>query len=148
MNIGFVINNIANSDLAFDLLNTLHTEGEKSNNNSYYIFYQNISPPVMSLPCLAMNITGLANFKGKAVALNLESAEVLSKNNSQTKNYLYLWDLPWLNSVVNYEMCVDLLNNFTVIVRSESHKQNLYNYTGRNDILIAESVTELLKCLI
>lgn len=147
MNIGFVINNLANSEFSYELLNQLHKETEKSNSNSYYIFYHNIMPPVMNIPCLAMNLTGLNGFQGKAVAFNIDSAEVLGKNNSHTDNYLFLWDLPWLSNVLNYEACLELLNKFKLIVRSQSHKDNLYNYCGREDIIVVNNMEELFKCV-
>lgn len=147
MNIGFVVNNLSNSELAYDLLKTLHDRSGNSNDEAYYIFYQNITPPVMSLPCLGMNITGLSNFTGKAIALNIDSANVLMSNNSPTENYLYLWDIPWLGGVINYQACVELLKRFKIFVRSESHKKNVMNFTGRNDIVVAENINEVLKCL-
>lgn len=147
MNIGFVVNNLANSELSYDLLSSLHSQSGKSNNESYYIFYQNISPPVVNLPCVGMNITGVSNFTGKLIACGLDSAIIVDSNNSNTENYLYLWDLPWLHSVTNYAVCVSLLNKFKIFVRSESHKQNLYNYCGIENVTVAENFNEVLKCL-
>lgn len=148
MNIGFVINNLANSELSHGLLDALYKFTENDNNNSYCIFFQNLAPEVMTPPCMTINISGLSGFKGKAVALDLDSAEVLNTNYSITDNYLYLWDIAWLYAVVNYTACVDLLSNFKIITRSESHRDIVSNYTGREDIEIAETPEEMIKWII
>jgi hypothetical protein len=146
MNFAFVINNIGNSEVAYELLKFIHSK--EDSDFSPYIFFQNNYPPVMSSPCMTMNISGLVNFKGKAVAINLDCADILSKNNSVTENYLYLWDLQWLFNLVNYDAAMDILDNFKIIARSKAHKAIVENYTGRNDILLAETMDELYKCLI
>jgi hypothetical protein len=94
-----------------------------------------------------MNISGLSSFDGKVVCFDLNSSESVYNNNSNTENWLYLWDLPWLGNLLNYTACLNLLNKFKIVARSESHKQNIENFTGRSDIYLAKDMDELYKCL-
>jgi hypothetical protein len=148
MNIGFVVNNVGNSDMSYDLIKTINRLGDDSNAYSPCIFFSTYVPPVMNPMCLSMNISGLSSFTGIAVATSLETADILYRNSSNTKNYLYLWDLQWLYNAVNYEMCVTILDSFEkIFVRSESHQKIVNNYINKNNISIAKNMDELLKCL-
>ena len=108
----------------------------------------NTLPPIVIPNCLAMNISGLSNYNGTVVAVGIEAADIVRKNNSNTTNWLYMWDIVWMTNIVNYKTCIDILNDFKIVARSESHKKIIENYTGRKDILIAEDISELYKCLI
>ena len=138
----FVVNNLGNSELSYDLLKFI--ENKKLNT---CIFFQNTLPPIISPKCMVMNITGLSGFTGTAIATDLDSAMVLHNNNSNTDNWIYLYDLPWTHSVIDYETCLFLLKNFKIITRSDSHKKNLENFTSRSDIYLAKNMDELYKCL-
>jgi hypothetical protein len=147
MNLGFIVPNLANSDMAYELLKFVNPMSESRNDINVSIFTQNIIPPVIQPTCLTMNISGLSGFKGKVVAIGLDSADILYKNNSNTDNYILFWDLNWLYGVINYEVCIDLLKNFKIIARSESHKQAIRNFTGRTDVTVIDSFEDLLPCL-
>jgi hypothetical protein len=82
------------------------------------IFYHNIVPPVMPLACLNMNISGLSGMTGKTISFDLESAQTVIATGSTTENWLYLWDLPWLYSILNYPLCLELLSRFKIVVEA------------------------------
>lgn len=148
MNIGFVLNNIGNSEFNYELIKTINGLKDISNKISPCIFYQNIVPPVITPCCFLMNLSGLSNYYGKLVVSEIEAASIVNNNNPTTENWYYLWDVEWLNSVVNYESCLNLLSGFKLVARSESYKTILRNFTGREDIVVAGTVEELFKCLI
>lgn len=143
MSLCFVVNSLGNSELSHDLLKII---ADKKLNTC--VFFQNTLPPIIPPQCAIMNITGLSGFTGTAVAVDLESALVLHNNNSNTDNWIYLYDLPWIHTVVDYESCLSLLKNFKIVARSATHKKNLENFTGRSDIFLAKDMDELYKCLI
>jgi hypothetical protein len=58
-----------------------------------------------------------------------------------------MYDLPWTHAVIDYEKCLSLLKDFKLIARSETHKKNIENFTGRSDIYLAKNMDELYKCL-
>lgn len=147
MNIGLVVNNLGNSEQSYEVIQLANKISETSNSLVPSIFFQNIMSNILEPSCLCMNITGISNFKGKVVAFGLDSASVIVNNNTNTENWLVLWDIPWLYAVINYPNCIEILKRFKIIVRSQSHKDIVENYTGRNDIQVFEDMNELIKCL-
>lgn len=147
MNLGFVVNNLGNSEKSYDLLNFVKKIPDINNKVNPFIFFQNALPPLTDPDCLTMNILGISNFTGKVVALDIESAQAVYNNNSITENWLYLYDVPWLNSVVNYQGCLEIMTAFKIIVKSKSQKEIVKNFTGLDNIYVAEDMEALLKCL-
>ncbi len=144
MNIGFVVNNLGNSELTYDLIKEINNNSDVSSN----IFFQNHLPPIIIPECLSMNISGLSGFRGKAVAFDLQSAAIIDETNCKTENILYLYNLEWLHNIINYKLCLDLLNKFKIYARSQSHKAVIENFTGRKDVEVVQSIKELFECLI
>ena len=147
MNIGFVVNNLSNSEQNYELLKLISSMNDKSNKAVPYIFFQNMFPPVGEPNCLAMNILGLSNFQGKLVAFGIDSAQTVAQNNSPTENWIFLWDIPWLTTPVNYAACIDLLNKFNILVRSESHKAILENFIPNKKVTVVKDMEDLVQCL-
>lgn len=147
MNIGFVVKDLGNSEVSYDLIKQIGEKSEQTNTISSYIFFQNLVPNLMIPYCMTMNITGLSNFTGHAVAIDLEPALILDNNISNTTNWIYITNLEWLNSILNFEICSKILENFKIVARSESHKKIIRNFTGRDDIYIAKDISELYTCL-
>ena len=147
MNIGIVVNNLGNSEQNYDVLQLIEKINSDSNKMSPCLFFQNVIPSIISPPCLNMNITGISNFKGKMLAVGLDSAQVVYNNHANTENWLLLWDIPWITSILNYDSVYDIMSKFKIIVRSQSHYDIVKNYTNRNDITIAANVDEIYKCL-
>jgi hypothetical protein len=148
MNLSFVVNNLGNSEQNYEMIKLANSIATSSNMIVPNIFYHNIVPPVMPLACLNMNISGLSGMTGKTISFDLESAQTVIATGSTTENWLYLWDLPWLYSILNYPLCLELLSRFKIVVRSNSHKDNAENFTGRKDIIVAENMDKLYSCLI
>lgn len=146
MNIALIVNNLGNSEQSYEVLQLASKLSEANNTLSPCIFFQNTIPSILEPPCLCMNITGISNFKGKAVAFGMDSASIVINNNTNTENWLVLWDIPWLYTIMNYEACISILSSFNIVVRSESHKKIVENYTGRNDIKVLDDLSELIKC--
>jgi hypothetical protein len=94
-----------------------------------------------------MNISGLSGFTGVGVAFGLDGVDLLHKNNSNTENWVFFWDIPWLDMIVDFCACADILTNFKIVARSESHKKIIKNFTGRDDIYLIENMDELYTCL-
>jgi len=148
MNLSFVVNNLGNSEQNYQMIKLINTIAKSSNTIVPNVFYHNIMPSIIPVECLHMNITGLSGMTGKTVSFDVESAQTVISTGTPTENWLYLWDIPWLYSVVNYPAALDLLAKFKIVVRSESQKANIENFTGRKDILVAKDMDEFYKCLI
>jgi hypothetical protein len=142
MNISFIVNNLSNSELSYDLISSIN----KNSQYSSAIFFQNNLPSIMQPECLTMNITGLSGSTGVAVAFDLESAAILSQTNTKTTNYLYLYDLEWLFRPINYIATRTLMDEFTVLARSEDHANVISNFLNKK----VEAITgleDLFQCL-
>lgn len=148
MNLAFIVNNLGNSEKIYNLLNLINKINAESNKVIPSIYFQNVYPSIADVNCLCMNISGISNLKGQTVSFDLESAHIVVNNNMNTTNWLYLWDIPWTHAVVHYPICLELLNKFKIVARSESHKKVIENFTGRSDIYLAKDMDELYKCLI
>lgn len=147
MNLAFIVQSLGVSEQNYDLTILVEKINSETNKIAPYIFFQNLFPPLANPKCVTMNISGLSNFSGKTVCFDLQTAQTVHNNNSNTENWLYLWDLPWLGNVLHYTACLDLLSNFKIVARSESHKRNIENFTGRSDIYLAKDMDELYTCL-
>jgi hypothetical protein len=143
MKISFVVNNLANSELSFDLIDLIN----KDKKISYNIFFQNHSPPIIQPECVSMNINGFSSISGKVVAFDLSSAMIIKNTNCNTENILYLYNMEWLQSPVNYLLAREILSNFKIFARSKEHAKIISNFTGDTNIHIAESMGEFFRCL-
>lgn len=142
MNISFVVNNLGNSEMAFDLISTINKHPEHSNS----IFYQNILPPVIEPQCLATNLTSLYAISGTAVAFDLECAQTLVSAGTPTRNILYLYDLEWFFKPINFVVARDLMSKFEVYATSNKHADILANYLNK-PVGAFETFERLYKCL-
>lgn len=142
MTLSFVVNNLANSELAYNLIQSVNKHPEVSSN----IFFQNNLPTIIQPECLTMNLTGLSGLRGKAIAFDLESAMIIDNANINTENYIYLYDLEWLFKPINFVQAATLMNKFTVFARSESHSKVISNFLNK-PIAVIDSVENLFKCL-
>ena len=148
MNLTFLLNNIGNSDLTYHCLNLID-DLSSDNKVSTGIIYKNLLPQLAKPKCITMNISALSYINGNVITTDLETAEILMKNRSNTNNYLYLWNIDWLYDVINYDAALNILNSFKLIARSERHKEIIENYSGIQNIPVVHDFnwSELQKCL-
>lgn len=143
MNIFFIVDNLSNSELSYDLIYNIN----ESKNESYSIFFQNHMPPIIQPECLTMNINGLSSATGIAVAFDLASAMIIKNTNCNSEKVLYLYNMEWLYNALDYILVREILDNFKIFVRSESHANIVKNFIGNNQVYIAESMKEFFTCL-
>lgn len=142
MSIAYVVNNLGNSELNYDLLNEVNSRPDISQ----CIFFQNHMPSIIIPECLTMSVYGLSGFKGKAVAFDLQAASVIDQTNCKTENFLFLYNLEWLYTPINYPLAVELLSKFNVFARSESHKRIIENFCD-TEVQVVDSIKGFIECL-
>lgn len=142
MSIAYIVNNLGNSELNYDLIKEINSRPDISQ----CIFFQNHMPQIIIPECLTMSIYGLSGFKGKAVAFDLQAASIINQTNCKTENFLYLYNLEWLYVTINYPLAVELLDNFKIFARSESHKRVIENYCSA-EVEVVDSIKGLIECL-
>lgn len=142
MNLSFVVKSLGNSELSFDLISTINKHPEHSNS----IFYQNILPPVLEPLCLTTNITSLNSANGICVCFDLDCANIIRSSGLPTRNVLYLYNLEWFQTPVNYIAARSLLDQFEVYAPNEKYAESLSNYMDKK-ITAIESIESLYKWL-
>lgn len=142
MSIAFIVNNLSNSELNYDLIKEINNRPDMCSN----IFFQNHMPSILTPECLTMTVYGLSGFKGKAVAFDLQGASIINQTNCKTENFIYMYNLEWLYNTINYSLAIDLLKNFKIFARSESHKKIIENYCD-NKVDVVQSIKGLFECL-
>jgi hypothetical protein len=85
MNVTFLLNNLGNSDLTYNCLNLI-SELSSDNTVSTGIIYKNLLPQLSKPKCITMNISALSYINGNVIAMDLETADILMKNRSNTTN--------------------------------------------------------------
>lgn len=142
MNISFIVNNLGNSELAFDLISCVNSNSQNSN----VILYQNLIPPVVEPHCLTTNIASLPSISGTAVVFDLECAHVLEQAKTQTRNILYLYELEWLYKPVDYLFARALMSNFEVCTVNHKYAEIITNYLDKK-VNVYSSLEKLYECL-
>lgn len=111
-------------------------------------FYLNLSSLSGWNQFAIMNIYYASGFfDGIMIATCLKTAEVLDKINTNAQKYLYLQDLEWLRTPMQYENNLQLLKKFKILSRSESHQDNIANYCNMDSIILKNWDYETLKGL-
>lgn len=112
-------------------------------------FYLNLSSLSGLNQYALMNVSYAAGFfDGVLIATCLDSAKVLKNINTNAKKYLYLQDLEWLRSPVDFMENHKLLNSFDLISRSKSHALVIENYANKSSLIIEDWNYEQIKGLI
>lgn len=142
MSVAFIVNNLGNSELNYDLIKEINSRPDICSS----IFFQNHMPSVLTPECLTMTVHGLSGFKGKAVAFDLQGASVIDQTNCKTDNFIYMYNLEWLYTTINYALATDLLSKFKIFARSDSHKKIIENYCD-NEVVVVKSIKGLFECL-
>jgi len=62
------------------------------------------------------------------------------KTSNNADKYLYLWDIEWLDRVINHRVACDILRNdrLKIIARSESHAKIIENYCNVKPIGVVD----------
>lgn len=123
--ISVTIDNLANSQLTYDLITHIN-----SNKLNWPIYYRNISPSIMKVDGMIDNFSNLAGYNGKILCFELSTVQILSNVcNGNIDIYLYLYDLEWLYRPINYFDTISILRKTKLACRSDSHQKNIENFS-------------------
>lgn len=148
MKIATLMQDMGMSQNAFFMIKTLNKLAI-SNKASPVSFYTNLSSLAVKPYFAVMNAYYYQSFfNGITVAADLESAKIVASSSNRNENYLYLFDLPWLSQNMNYVETIELMKKFKIIARSESHAQNIKNYSGQDSLIIQDwNYDDLLRLI-
>ena len=112
-------------------------------------FYHKPSMPVTKPFFSCRNISFLSGYNGVAIASGIQEAQTLLKSHNNSDKYLYLWDIEWLTSPMNFSgVCNILLDKrLKIIARSDAHAKVVDNFCNKKPIGIVDNwnLVELLN---
>jgi hypothetical protein len=146
MKISTVIDNIGPSQNSFYLIKEFN-KLTKDVNNSCSVFINRITSPVTKplFPCLS--IAFFQEYSGTVIATTLKEAETVLKTSNNTEKYLYLWEMEWLTGAINHKTACDIMKNFKIIARSDSHAKVIKNFSNIEPVGIVDdwNIKQLLN---
>ena len=143
MKIGCVVNNLANSEINYQMIKFFN----QNKNYSPYIFICNHITPIINPEFYTGNITTLSNFNNKVIVFDLECLDLVKSSKINGDIYIYLQEMEWLYKNINYEKAISLLSNVKIAVRSDSHKNIVSNYLGDSEVRVFEKFEDFMLCL-
>jgi len=158
MKIGFVVKNLAASQLAYFLIDSLNRCCENNYEDNYVVFSQNKASKMKPNNFAMLNSSELWGFDGVLVATCVATAMEVLKSVSPAKKYFYVWDLEWCRShLMGLEQRRDYVQtvrafshpSMNLIVRSPSHAAAIKNYCNKPVCGIVDdfNITELKQVI-
>ena len=139
MKIATLINNIGPGQKSFYLIKEFN-QLSKTTDNECAVFLEIIGVPVTKplFPCFS--VAFFAEYNGIAIATTLEEASIMLKTSNNADKYLYLWDIEWLDKVINHKNACKILRDdrLKIIARSESHAKTIENYCNIKPIGVVD----------
>ena len=140
LNISAVVNSLGPSQKSFYLIKEFNKSRENTD-ISTSVFYERPAIPVTPTLFSCRNISFFSDYEGIAFATKLEDANCLLKTCNNAVKCLYLWDIDWLTSSINYRPACDILHDqrLNLIARSESHATIIQNFCNRKCAAIIDN---------
>ena len=150
MKIAAVVNNLGPSQKSFYLIKEFN-KASCTTDISCCAFVD-VPGVFVTKPLFACyNIAFFADYDGAAIATTIKEAKSLLDSGSNSKKYLYLWDLDWTEGPVNHEYYCSILRDprLKLIARSESHAELIKNFCNVDKIETLDNwkISELLKII-
>lgn len=128
--IAAVVDSLSVSQCAHSLINSFN---RLSQEHDVYCFYTNPSPVVEPPSFSVMNIYHAASFHGNIFATDLFGGRILTNIKTKSRKFLYLWDLEWIRSPMDFKDNLSVLNSpqLEIVARSADHALLIENYTNK-----------------
>jgi hypothetical protein len=143
-----IVNGLGPSQKCFYLIKEFN-KAATSKDMSISAFYEKPMLPVIKPHFSCRNISFLSGYDGIAIATSLLAADTLLKSHNSSKKYLYLWDIEWLTTPVNFAVACNILldDRLNLIARSESHATVINHFCNKqlSGIVDNWNINELLK---
>ena len=132
MQIASIVDDLGASQRNFYMIKEFN-KGAVSKDLSMGAFYNRPSMCITTPHFSCKNISFLSGYHGVAISTTIEGADSLLKSHNNSDKYLYLWNIEWLSSVVNFDaVCRILLDDrLKIIARSDSHAVIINNFCNK-----------------
>ena len=127
-----VVEDVGPSQKSFYLIKEFN-KAAMSKDMSISVFYNRPSTHITKPHFSCRSVAFLSGYHGVAIATSLTCAETLLRSHNRSDKYLYLWDIDWLITPVNFSVACDMLRDdrLKLIARSESHARVIGDFCNR-----------------
>tara|TARA_R110000824_G_scaffold46485_2_gene133524 strand:+ start:12634 stop:13104 length:471 start_codon:yes stop_codon:yes gene_type:complete len=150
INLSALVNDLGPSQKSFYLIKEFNNLS-RDPNLSCTAFVLNITAPVTQPLFSCSSVSFFSDYSGTCIATTLEEADILLKSNNNCDKYLYLWDIEWIKTPMNYSQACDILldERLKIISRSLTHSAMIKNFCNRDPVNIVEdwNSSQLLNIL-
>ena len=140
MNIAAVVKDLSISQNSFYMIKEFNKLIDNTDISVGAFFQRSAIPPIDTLfGCkMASFING---YEGVLIATSLELAEMCLRSTNKTKQYLYVWDMDWLENAVYFESAMKIMRSkdIEILARSKSHAVCIENFCNRSPVGIVDN---------
>ena len=140
MKIGFVVPDLAPSQLSYYLIKNINEQCAISKDD-FVIFFEDVSTKIIDPHFAIMNAAELWTFDGILISTTISTALTCINSMSTAEKYFYVWDLEWLREMgKNFEYSIKAFTSdeIRLIARSQDHAVAIKNYCNRDVLDIVE----------
>ncbi len=150
-NIGIIIPNLANNQLAYETISTINLELINNSKYDYRIFFEDFGPVITNPLCATMNISEIHVYGGLLISTTLNNTVLSLKVPSKLKRAFVVWDAEWKRKSMNFLDAVKVYRDprLILVARSQDMAKAIENYCNRKPEIIMENFnfSELAKAL-
>jgi len=134
--VGFLVNELTASHLAFSLIKNLNDYNNESNIDTV-LFFENASSSIIKPNFSIMAINEIWNFSGALISTDINTTLSLKKCFSPRKKIFYVWDLEWMRNpmgkVWEFEKTIQAFSDESIelVARSKDHAKAIENLSNR-----------------
>lgn len=143
-----VVDHLGPSQKSFYLIKEFN-KAAHSNEICVSVFFERSSIPVSPTMFSCKSVSFLSGYHDIAISTTLANTDMLLKSNNRATKYFYMWDIEWLIQPRNFSSICDVLLDprLSIICRSESHADLLYNFCNKRSIGIIDNwnINQLLN---
>ena len=132
VNLAALVNDLTPSQKSFYLITEFNKCIDNTDISTGVFHVRGSVPPVQ--PLFGCKTVGfLHSYHGAVISTTLEEAAISLNTSSNSKKFLYLWDLDWLSNPVFFSTAMKILrdNRLKIIARSTSHAQVIDNFCNK-----------------
>lgn len=140
MNVGIIVNELDNSQLAFLAINQCNVLPPEYNP---VIFYKENLSPCVKPKFSIMSTTEINGFSGLLISTNIDTTLMMTSVPNSAKKMFYVWDLEWLRRGKNdylFNMRAFRNKEVALVCRSTEHALAVSQYANRENILVVPNL--------
>jgi hypothetical protein len=150
LKIAALVKDLSISQSSFYLIKEFNKCISNTNISTGVFHIRSSTPPIQPLfGC--KNVGFLGSYQGTVISTSIEDAGISLKTSSNSKKFLYIWDLDWIENPVFFSTAMSILrdNRLRIIARSSEHAKVIDNFCNKSVCGIVDNwnINQLLKII-